>query len=647
MSNRPSYQKGMEEQRSHDDQGGHQQESSSSSLNMMTSIRNQLVSDLALDLASIQSRTVEFRVSWGLLDFIDKELQKDCSLTTVLAISGSPQNAYATSCVSYLETFWPEVGQNMLVVIEDAWSTKKKQDKIFKIFRRFTAIQYIIWVDLWQQDIGMSPDPSLVKFARICVDGPAETVVQIAQQLAWLGSVFRVPKYGSLSSSRAVLRKIGDDAIDISFLDLEPIENEGTQCWHPLFVNAVLAQGFPIPKRNGETGIELPFELMTSLARTRYLSNFENGVVLKGFSTILFPTSGISSSNSVQWHCVSSAGGSRIPILEIRKYPWVKFTTLEQVKQKRTFLGYYKRAYICVGTTDSSYATIDFSSAPRERARFSLAGLTASLGVPKFGGLSISLNYTLTKGLMKTASASDFDGILLTAKELSFVIYDTESRRGWLVPAPSVILHLALTWAHHNPSSVRAPIIAAKASWDGRSEALAALRANALSRFDGEGHPHPEVLEFDFKDLILRLWDGIEMIFDAKAEIDGKELKRNVLRGWGFMSIVHGTPNKQPKETEVDGRWHTLSSDPNIIVLFCQGSGDAIKPDMADPDSLSCRFRDHVPPGHGYLTGSVECLMKLSTQCGNKGECSQLTAGLYWPVDLRSPFDSCQHEQGL
>jgi hypothetical protein len=343
---------------------------------------------------------------------------------------------------------------------------------------------------------------------------------------------------------------------------------------------------------------------------------------------------------------VSSAGGSRIPILEIRKYPWVKFTTLEEVKQKKTFLGYYKRAYICVGTTDSSYATIDFSSAPRERPRLSLAGFTASLGVPKFGGPSISLNYTLTKGLMKTASASDFDGILLTAKELSFVIYDTESRRGWLVPAPSVILHLALTWEHHNPSSVRVPIIAAKASWDGRSEALAALRANASSQFHEEGHLHTERLEFDFKDLVSRLWDGIEMIFDAKAEIDSKELRRNVLRGWEFMSIVHGTPNKQPKETEVDGLWHKLSSDPNIIVLFCQGSGDAIKPDLADPDSLSCRLRDHVPPGHGYLTGSVECLMKLSTQCGNKGECSQLTEGVYWPVDLRSPFDSCQH-QGL
>jgi hypothetical protein len=143
MSNKSSYQKGMEEQRSHDEEGGHQQESSSSSLNMMTSIRNQLVSDLALDLSSIHRRIVEFRVSWGLLDFIDKELQEGQSLASVLTISGSPQNAYATSCENYLKTFWPGVGQNILVVIDDAWSTKGRLCDVFS--------SYSIWVNLWHQ----------------------------------------------------------------------------------------------------------------------------------------------------------------------------------------------------------------------------------------------------------------------------------------------------------------------------------------------------------------------------------------------------------------------------------------------------------------------------------------------------------------
>jgi hypothetical protein len=143
ISNKFSYLKGVGEHRSHDDQGAHRQESSSSSLNMMDSIRNQLVSDLALDLSSFRERIVEFRVSWGLLDFIDKELQEGQSLTSVLTISGSPQNAYATSCENYLKTFWPGVGQNILVVIDDAWSTKGRLCDVFS--------SYSIWVNLWHQ----------------------------------------------------------------------------------------------------------------------------------------------------------------------------------------------------------------------------------------------------------------------------------------------------------------------------------------------------------------------------------------------------------------------------------------------------------------------------------------------------------------
>lgn len=56
-----------------------------------------------------------------------------------------------------------------------------------------------------------------------------------------------------------------------------------------LFNDVVIASGFPVPERLGETGLKAPIEIMAALAGASHAVEYEGSVVLKGFSSLLVP----------------------------------------------------------------------------------------------------------------------------------------------------------------------------------------------------------------------------------------------------------------------------------------------------------------------------------------------------------------------
>jgi len=120
--------------------------------------------------------------------------------------------------------------------------------------------------------------------------GSGDALVEMAQQLGWLAASFRVPKPNELTCSELYLRRVNDAHIQLGILDLQPLNVADKMCWHPLFTNAVIAHGFPIPTRTAELGLELQFEVMLSLARITHVVLHDDAIVLNGFSNVLFPT---------------------------------------------------------------------------------------------------------------------------------------------------------------------------------------------------------------------------------------------------------------------------------------------------------------------------------------------------------------------
>jgi len=156
----------------------------------------------------------------------------------------------------------------------------------------------------------------------VAVRGTEPAVVEIGQQLAWLGAALRCslspdricssePKIEVLTSTEATFK------LTFQVREIEPdrqdSKSNGT-CWQSLFRNPVIVKGYPILARSGEEkGLEIPLNIMAGLGEASRITNFAGGLVVKGFSTLFCPTRLVN--NSIQWHHLFEKDGSRISYL--------------------------------------------------------------------------------------------------------------------------------------------------------------------------------------------------------------------------------------------------------------------------------------------------------------------------------------------
>ena len=154
--------------------------------------------------------------------------------------------------------------------------------------------------------------------------GSLEQVVVVAQQLAWITASFRVPVYGQVSYSEVLISRTGDMVFDLFPMPLEEVRERVSACWLPLFANTIIARGLPVPAREGETGIEISFALMTALANVMYPVTHTDGIYLRGFSNLLFPAKISPDMKSVQWHLITSTRAPSHPPMELCPVPLMK-----------------------------------------------------------------------------------------------------------------------------------------------------------------------------------------------------------------------------------------------------------------------------------------------------------------------------------
>ena len=73
-------------------------------------------------LSTWQTSTVSFEVHWELEEYIDKELYGSRDLDLALTVSGSAENAYATTCGAYLRWLWPDSKFDILKILEKVFT---------------------------------------------------------------------------------------------------------------------------------------------------------------------------------------------------------------------------------------------------------------------------------------------------------------------------------------------------------------------------------------------------------------------------------------------------------------------------------------------------------------------------------------------
>lgn len=430
-------------------------------------------------------------------------------------------------------------------------------------------------------------------------------------------------------------------------MDLQVVDDSESSCWHPLFTNGVIAHGFPVPPRHEEKGIELSFEVMITLAGVMYPLEYADGMVLKGPSTILIPTALVPmtlvptarSSNSVQWHFISGVPDKPLTLNCITDHvsdsDWFKTWDFDLLRTARTFLGYCKKAEIHLGVSESSYGNIERSNAKCERPLPEISRkISLPLGISFMGvQAAISTSIIFPKGLqVTTRSASlSFNNQLNRARHQPLLLYDTEDKRGWLVPELSVILHIALAWAskQHDHSDTLNRIPRATVSDDGGEAAYDAIRRGQEIKLptglDGTPQFFPDLI----KNFMTALDSRKELVIEREKT---SNRKRSSLRGWEFIDIVNFKYFSKREEVAIDpssgGNWDLIAAENSeLIVLFGKGFGEIIKPAK---DENICQSWNPIPKGNCYLTASSFCLENLAATHSIETTSPRLTRNLHW-----------------
>jgi hypothetical protein len=169
--------------------------------------------------------------------------------------------------------------------------------------------------------------------ASIVARGGQASLIELGEQLAWLGAALRTSPLlcgislatPSITTSKDTRSSSGVPSITVQLgFIITPLPGHGLwtnvdgTCWHAMFCNPMVVSGFPILARyNDEQGLELPFDIMSTLAEAHLATRYDMILVLKGPCTMLVPT--CQTKRSITWHFLFNKNGKRIPYYSFRK----------------------------------------------------------------------------------------------------------------------------------------------------------------------------------------------------------------------------------------------------------------------------------------------------------------------------------------
>lgn len=516
------------------------------------------------------------------------------------------------------------------------------------------------------------------------VSGMRHDLICFAQLVAWLSAVFRMPKNGTISRSNVELKRAvttkdakrtvaTEDAkqtrlespevsskklfFDIDLVALQEINSAKEYlCWRPLLNNTVIAEGFPIRTRNGGVGLELPFHAMLTLSCVSHSLQTPEGIIFKGFSSALLPQRQINP-ESVQWHYMQSSDPrERLEINDTRYVlkTKVKDLDMEMLSAARSFLGYNSNVCVVVGTQQSGYESADVSGADRGPGRFMIGTkFTPTMGLSKFGSLSVGGNITYTKGVYARVQQDEIrtEERLLGSKDRPLLMYDVQNKTAFLIPEICAILELSHIWAKRQSDGpeVLTRIPFSEPRWDGGKASYDAIMECRDLKLREAYAEEPAVW---FMSLLREFFKAFEVRRDIRRDNNMRYLqwaKTPVMRGWELSDIA-AFEGSWEKEIDLgaslglldtSSRWDIIPAEnKNMVVLFYKGLTQPISPEN---EKEACKTWTPLP--QGYLLATVQCMRQLSETFRSSHDKPQLTKKLFWGRPPNGKiFEPCSEE---
>lgn len=215
---------------------------------------------------------------------------------------------------------------------------------------------------------------SEVEHAQFLVEasGTSSALQEVGEQLAWISTALQSSPFEAVTSCNPTIVRFRSSTTGVSeanprldcdiehtcrSMEKAPVPVNG-ECWYRLFRNPVLVEGFPISLRTErDTGLEIPLNVMGSLADTRRVDEFNGKLFIKGFATMLYPTRQ-SEEDVIIWHLRCREDGERISYFEAQE-PHVK-VQISALERARHIVGWCSEAEILAGKGNKSLYPLPF-----------------------------------------------------------------------------------------------------------------------------------------------------------------------------------------------------------------------------------------------------------------------------------------------
>jgi hypothetical protein len=478
----------------------------------------------------------------------------------------------------------------------------------------------------------------------ISVSGYSKDITVVAQQLTWLTACFRLPEKDQLSISDVVFKQVTSHLFTIHLDKLKPINEAEKLCWHTMFANSVIARGFPIPPRGAEKGVELPFELMTTLASTWYSIDTNDGIVLRGYSGALLPIS--RDEDRIQWHYhLNVDPKKRISIDDISAASKhiLKDTDIVAISKQRTFLGFCRKANIHLGTRGSGYENVLASEVAPEPIRPVVAReINISLGTSGKGIFGAMLSFPIhlpasVQALLEYAEQNLLSQIQ-SSQDKATILYDVAANRGWLVPELSALLHLIHAWSSKqiDRADISGKIPHAEISCLGNEAVLNVIKNHKSDGPVRKAFANEKALYF--MDCVKFMWMALECRKEAararQRNFMGLGHQDTTLLGWDVKDILDENRYSERRKVRlqppsVGCSWGCIShKNLDVTVLFGRGFGEPIKPDEECRDAL-CAYWTPNASHHDCLIANVPCIHNLTSSIRSQTTYPMLSPGLF------------------
>ena len=568
---------------------------------------------------------INFDLTWELLAFVRDHLGESEKLSQVITLTGTQVNAQASTCEQYIREFWPNTGPQVLSSIDDFCDQCLRQREVSMVtmFPKAGSLYVggVIQVESEKTIIG--------------VLGPLEWQIEVTEILAWLTAAVRSSTPPSLSSSEASLTfENYESDSEVAYFKLQPkalnsIRYGSTMCWHPLFEHSAIAAQFPYAPRTQGVGVELSPLLMATLAGIQTAVEFRGGLILRGLSTALIPLGMREDEDAIQWHLATTKRRDDAIITELFGGldeiegidAYYKVQDIQQLLDKRAYLGWSSVATVRLGTQEASYQEVTWSDSSKIRRHIEFSGFSLSLGSSGqgFGGPTGTANFLIPKA--QRTHFMDVENQLKDRLKYSIarpvIVYDTLDQRGWMLPIVCLMLymmHLRVQKVPKPPGASRDGLAPMPYSRVDREAAYEAYEI--LTEYMEPGSASALGNSEDWTDTLTLFYIALDTFFSKSKELSSSS---SDISGFELMDVVLAEKPFRYNSRHIQrnsGGWAQLGE--TIGILFCKGIGDAIVPGPGA--NVLCRPWSNVPSGFNYLAAYVPCVIEvLSRQGKHKG----------------------------